>query len=116
MREIDVDKSISCYNGVSGHIQQGELEMTIPTADRMSFTSSTDGMKDKILELHSNDWYIESLSPTTDLKVRIVAKKLTEGMRSQLYSDLDMKDFWFRYSQMRDFKVRECTTSGISEK
>ena len=90
--------------------------MSVPTADRLSFTCPTTMLKDKILELHANDWYIESLSPTTDLKVRIVAKKLLPGMTSQCYGDLDIRDFWFRYSQMRDFKIQENKCSPGSEK
>lgn len=73
-------------------------------------------MKDKILELHSNDWYVESLTPTTDLKVRIIAKKLITGMTSQSYEDINMSDFWFRFAQMRDFRVKENKCSPGSEK
>lgn len=90
--------------------------MTAPVADRLSFTAKPEHMKDKILELHANDWYIESLNPTTDLKVRIVAKKLTAGMNIQTYGDLDMQDFWFRFSQMRDFRVQENKGSPKSDK
>lgn len=90
--------------------------MTVPKTDCMSFTCTTMSLKDKILELHSNDWTIESLTPTTDLKVRVVARKLLPGMLIQTYNDIDMKDFWFRYAQMRDFKVREDKPSPKSDK
>lgn len=90
--------------------------MSVPSSDRLSFTAKPENMKDKILELHSDDWYVESLNPTTDLKVRIVAKKLKEGMQSQSYGDLDMQDFWFRFSQMRDFRIQENKPSPGSEK
>ena len=90
--------------------------MSIPSTDRLSFTCPSTNIKAKILELHANDWYIVSLNPTTDLKVRIVAKKLVVGMVSQSYHDLDLRDFWFRFSQMRDFKIQECKVSPGSEK
>jgi hypothetical protein len=45
-----------------------------------------------------------------------VAKKLLPGMTSQCYGDLDIRDFWFRYSQMRDFKIQENKCSPGSEK
>lgn len=81
--------------------------MTIPTTDVITFKCLTTSMRDKILELLSNDWYIESLDPTTDLKVKIVAKKLQAGMMSQSYTDIDMQTFWFRFANMRDFKIRQ---------
>lgn len=90
--------------------------MTVPKADSISFTCTTVSLRDKILELHSTDWTIESLTPTTDLKVRVVAKKLLPGMLIQTYNDVDMQDFWFRYAQMRDFKLRESKGSPGSEK
>lgn len=91
--------------------------MTIPTQpDRLTLTCTTVSLRDKILELHSNDWTIESLVPTTDGKVRLVAKKLLPGMLIQTYNDIDMQDFWFRFAQMRDFKIRESKGSPHSEK
>jgi hypothetical protein len=90
--------------------------MTAPSTDRLCFKCLPTSLNDKILELHSNDWYIESLEPTTDHRVQVVAKKLIAGMKSQAFSDIDMKDFWFRFSQMRDFRISENRGSPGSDR
>ena len=57
-------------------------------------------MRERIIELQVNAHYIESLEPTTDYKVRIVAKHLQAGMREQRLVDVDIQGFWDRRREM----------------
>lgn len=68
---------------------------------------STAMMRERIIELQYNGYYVESLAPTTDGKCQIVAKVLRPDMRPQMWSDIDMRGFWLRRSQVVKLKAEE---------
>jgi len=70
--------------------------MNISNIFDITLTTSTAMMRDKMMELQCNQYYIESLEPTTDGKVKIVAKPLKSGMHQQTMNDIDLKGFWDR--------------------
>lgn len=59
-------------------------------------TSSTTLMREKCRELQYNGFYIDSLEPTIDNRVQIVAKQLRAGMVEQHIHEVDFKGFWVR--------------------
>ena len=70
--------------------------MNISNLFDITLTTSTSLMRDKIMELQYNQYYIESLDPTADGKVKIVAKPLKSGQHTQTINDIDLMGFWER--------------------
>lgn len=70
--------------------------MNITNIFDITLTTSTTMMRDKIMELQYNQYYIESLEPITDGKVKIIAKPLKSGQHMQSINDVNLVDFWRR--------------------
>jgi hypothetical protein len=63
------------------------------------FVTTFKRLKHQCEELQFNRWYVQSLVPTQDEKILVVAKKLLPGMDQQRYTDLDIKGLLIEVSR-----------------
>lgn len=73
--------------------------MNLLDPSTITVISSTALMREKCRELQYNGFYIDSLEPTIDNRVQIVAKQLRAGMHEQSIHEVDFKGFWLRRAE-----------------
>lgn len=66
--------------------------MNLSNVSALSISIPLENVEEKIKEIQSLNFYIYSIEPTTDDKIRIAASLIIEGDRKQKFDEVDLEE------------------------